>query len=81
MSCKKLEVQSVDESTIIESAAIKDAVRSAINKDVGPAFIGIRSNVSESLRLGRRVIGDEGRSGGVMNSETGCSGISWCIKY
>lgn len=76
MSCKKLEVQPVDKSATIESAAIKYAARSAINRDVGPAFIGIRSNVSESLRPGGGVIGDKGRSGGVINSETGCSSVS-----
>lgn len=53
-SCKKLDVQSVDGSMSIESAVIKDATRSAINEDVGPAFMGLRSSVSESPRLGGR---------------------------
>lgn len=68
-SCKKLEVESDEGSRRAESVAVKDAVRSAINSDVCPALIGLRSSLSASLSGEGILGGDKGRSGGVMNSE------------
>lgn len=70
---RKLEGDSEHGWSRSESAAINGAVRSAIRSAVSPPSIGLRSRVEESFIGEGVMIGNIGRSGGVMRREfVGC---------
>lgn len=66
---RKLEEDSEQGESRSESAAINGAARSAIRSAVSPPSIGLRSKVEESFIGEGVIIGDMGRSGGVMRRE------------